>query len=183
MILVFLYIGISWRWNEGGLAQVALQQLHDAVGINCKKGTTTENQGEDLKYMSKACMLMIVYVWYITWNGYNSLVEGGSHGIILLLYKFQEYCIVGIDVNLNNFPCASSRRLSFHWVQGVFDIHDWSTCPFCWSWLVYMKNLVTIYGNFCKQMLVLGVQPFLIECNDIKVLHLNECNQFSNLWG
>ena len=25
--------------------------LHDAVGINCKKGTTTENQGADAKSM------------------------------------------------------------------------------------------------------------------------------------
>ena len=25
--------------------------LHDAVGINCKKGTTTENQGAGVKYM------------------------------------------------------------------------------------------------------------------------------------
>ena len=25
--------------------------LHDAVGINCKKGTTAENQGTDDKYM------------------------------------------------------------------------------------------------------------------------------------
>ena len=25
--------------------------LHDAVGINCKKGTTTENQGSGVKYM------------------------------------------------------------------------------------------------------------------------------------
>ena len=25
--------------------------LHDAVGINCKKGTTTEKQGGDVKYM------------------------------------------------------------------------------------------------------------------------------------
>ena len=25
--------------------------LHDMVGINCKKGTTTENQGADVKYM------------------------------------------------------------------------------------------------------------------------------------
>ena len=24
---------------------------HDAVGINCKKGTTTENQGSGVKYM------------------------------------------------------------------------------------------------------------------------------------
>ena len=25
--------------------------LHDAVGINCKKGATTEYQGADVKYM------------------------------------------------------------------------------------------------------------------------------------
>ena len=25
--------------------------LHDAVGINCKKGATTENQGSGVKYM------------------------------------------------------------------------------------------------------------------------------------
>ena len=25
--------------------------LHDAVGINCEKGTTTENQGSAVKYM------------------------------------------------------------------------------------------------------------------------------------
>ena len=25
--------------------------LHDAVGINCKKGVTTEYQGADVKYM------------------------------------------------------------------------------------------------------------------------------------
>ena len=25
--------------------------LHDAVGINCKKGSTTENQGSAVKYM------------------------------------------------------------------------------------------------------------------------------------
>ena len=24
--------------------------LHDEVGINCKKGATTENQGADIKY-------------------------------------------------------------------------------------------------------------------------------------
>ena len=26
--------------------------LHDAVGLNCKKGATTEYQGADVKYMS-----------------------------------------------------------------------------------------------------------------------------------
>ena len=26
--------------------------LHDAIGINCKKGESTENQGADVKYMA-----------------------------------------------------------------------------------------------------------------------------------
>ena len=36
--------------------------LHDAVGINCKNGVTTEYQGADVKYSAKGCMLMIVCV-------------------------------------------------------------------------------------------------------------------------
>ena len=41
--------------------------LHDAVGINCKKGATTENQGSGVKYMGhKGCVLMTVYVFYLT---------------------------------------------------------------------------------------------------------------------
>ena len=31
--------------------------LHDAVGINCKKGATTKNQGSDVKYMGKGVYL------------------------------------------------------------------------------------------------------------------------------
>ena len=38
--------------------------LHDAVGINCKKGATTENQGSGVKY--KGCILMTVCVFYLT---------------------------------------------------------------------------------------------------------------------
>ena len=34
--------------------------LHDAVGIDWKKGATTENQGADVKYIAKGCMFMIV---------------------------------------------------------------------------------------------------------------------------
>ena len=30
-----------------------VMQLHDALGINCKKGATTENQGACVKYMGK----------------------------------------------------------------------------------------------------------------------------------
>ena len=40
--------------------------LHDAIGINCKKGATTENQDADVKYMAEGLMLMIVCVCYLT---------------------------------------------------------------------------------------------------------------------
>ena len=33
--------------GEGGMP------LHDEVGIHCKKGATTENQGSDVKYMGE----------------------------------------------------------------------------------------------------------------------------------
>ena len=36
--------------------------LHDAVRINCKTGTTTENQGTDVSIWTNGCMLMIVFV-------------------------------------------------------------------------------------------------------------------------
>ena len=36
--------------------------LHDVTGINCKNGTTTENQGSAVKYMAKRCILMTVCV-------------------------------------------------------------------------------------------------------------------------
>ena len=42
--------------------------LHDAVGINCKKVATTENQGSGVKYMgpspaaAKGFMLMVLGV-------------------------------------------------------------------------------------------------------------------------
>ena len=80
--------------------------------------------------------------------------------ISIYQYKFEVYCIFGIDVNLNKFLSASSWWLSFYLVQGVFVIHDCSTSPFCWRLLVHMKNLA---GDFCKQMLVLGVKPGLVE--------------------
>ena len=37
-------------------------QLHDAVGVNCKKGATTENQGSGVKYMDYRVCWMIVCV-------------------------------------------------------------------------------------------------------------------------
>ena len=35
----------DYHMDQGGMP------LHDSVGINCKKGTTTENQGEGVKHM------------------------------------------------------------------------------------------------------------------------------------
>ena len=41
--------------------------LHDAVGLNCKKGATTENQGSGVKYIwAKGSILMTVCVFYLT---------------------------------------------------------------------------------------------------------------------
>ena len=36
----------GYHLERGGMS------LHDAVGINCKQGATTENQGADVKDMS-----------------------------------------------------------------------------------------------------------------------------------
>ena len=47
---------VLW-WERGGMT------LHDAVGINCKKGVTTENQGADVKNMgSGVCVDVCVCV-------------------------------------------------------------------------------------------------------------------------
>ena len=35
---------VGYHMERGGM------QLHDAVGINCKKGATTENQGSGVRY-------------------------------------------------------------------------------------------------------------------------------------
>ena len=40
--------------------------LHDAVGINCKKGATTENKGSGVKARAKGCILVTVCVFYLT---------------------------------------------------------------------------------------------------------------------
>ena len=47
----------DYHLDRGGMP------LHDAVGINCKKGATTENQGSGL--WAKGCILMIVCVCYL----------------------------------------------------------------------------------------------------------------------
>ena len=70
----------GYHMERGGMP------FHDAVEINCKKGATTENQGSDVKYMGKGCILMNVCVCYQTWHDYPALVKGESDGILLLYY-------------------------------------------------------------------------------------------------
>ena len=60
--------------------------LHDAVGINCEKGATTENQGANVKYMGYG-VYVDDCVCYQTWHDYPSLVEGESHGILYYYYQ------------------------------------------------------------------------------------------------
>ena len=38
-------------WSGGYHLERSGMPLHDAVGVNCKKGGTTEYQGADVKYM------------------------------------------------------------------------------------------------------------------------------------
>ena len=57
--------------------------VHDAVGINCKNGSTTENQGAHVKYLGYGVDLDDC-VCYLTRHDYPSLVEGESHGILCI---------------------------------------------------------------------------------------------------
>ena len=43
----------GYHMERGGMP------LHDAVGVNCKKGATTENQGSGVKYMGLGCILTL----------------------------------------------------------------------------------------------------------------------------
>ena len=43
---IFAHVFYNDGWCEGGLGQ----QRNNAVGINCKNGATTENQGAGVKY-------------------------------------------------------------------------------------------------------------------------------------
>ena len=81
--------------------------LHDVVGINCKKGSTTENQSAGVKYMGKGCMSMIVCVlsnmtslpllgrgrksWYIIIVIYGNMFENMLHFCIC---EFSMYYII-----------------------------------------------------------------------------------------
>ena len=70
----------SYHLERGGMP------LRDAVGINCKKGAITENQDAGAKYMDEGVYVWWLCVCYLSWHHYPSLVEGESHGILLLLF-------------------------------------------------------------------------------------------------
>ena len=54
-------------WCSGGYhMERGGTPLHDAVGMNCKKGATTENQGTVSSIWAKGCILMTVGVFYLT---------------------------------------------------------------------------------------------------------------------
>ena len=69
--------------------------LHDAVGINCKKDATLGNQ-------SAISSIWVVYVddcvCYLTRHDYPSLVEGETHGILLLVSELNDGSILVIKL-------------------------------------------------------------------------------------
>ena len=68
--------------------------LHDAAGMNCNNGATTENQGAGVKYMGCVCIWAYTSIWavcqvydyvcYLTLRDYPALVEGESHCIFII---------------------------------------------------------------------------------------------------
>ena len=50
----------GYHMERGGMP------LHDAVGINCKKSATTEDQGSGVSIWAKRRILMTVCVFYLT---------------------------------------------------------------------------------------------------------------------
>ena len=75
-----VFFRTAFRCSGGYHLQRGGMPLHDAVGINCKHGATTEYQGADASILDKGCMLMIMCVLSdFTWL---PLLRGGkSHAI------------------------------------------------------------------------------------------------------
>ena len=70
-----------WIISWGG---VVYMPLHDAVGLNCIKGSTAENQCPGTWYIAKECVLddCVGVIWR---HDYSSFIAGESHGILVLL--------------------------------------------------------------------------------------------------
>ena len=60
--------------------------LHDAIGINCRYGATTEKSRHRCQVYGLRGVCCWLFVCYLTWHDYSSLVEGESHGILLIFH-------------------------------------------------------------------------------------------------
>ena len=105
----------GYHMERGGMP------LHDAVGINCKKGATTENQGSVVNIYGLRGVSWWLCVCYQTWHDNPSLVEGESHGILLLLFylfhhftshHFITHIISKTIINVLNFFVVNQFRWS-----------------------------------------------------------------------
>ena len=62
-LLGTVFFRTAFSCSGGYHMERGVMPLHDAVGINCKKGATTANQGSGVKYIwAKGCILMTVFV-------------------------------------------------------------------------------------------------------------------------
>ena len=68
----------------------SVMPLHQAAGINCKNGATTEIKAQMSSIWAKGCMLMIVCVCYLTWCDFPSLVDGESYGVLYVCILLTE---------------------------------------------------------------------------------------------
>ena len=82
-------------WSDGYHLHRGGMPLYDAVGIKCKMGATTENQGTDIMSLAKGCMMMIVCVLSdLTWL---PLLGGGKKSwyiIIIVIIFIVTYIII-----------------------------------------------------------------------------------------
>ena len=46
-----VFFGTALPCSSGHHLEIGGMPLHDAVGVNCEEGATTENQGSGVKYM------------------------------------------------------------------------------------------------------------------------------------
>ena len=75
----FVYLGCSGGYH----LERDPMPLHDAIGINRKKGATTETRSRCQVYELRSEYMLMIVCCYLTWHDYPSLVEGESHGILL----------------------------------------------------------------------------------------------------
>ena len=86
--------------------------LLDAVGMNCKKGATTENQGAGVKYMGQevyvydsACVMRLK-ITTPPWLKDKVLVYYALDNV-LHIFRFSAYCI---------FSSVEMKSVTFHFI-------------------------------------------------------------------